>query len=515
VLAAKCFEEMPDCTGMVLMQHGLFTWGETAKESYDRHIELVSKAEAYVAAHPTTKEPLANEAAVDAARALAAQIAPLLRGALGEDGRRWVMEYRVDPQMLAWVNADRLDRWVAVGPLTPDHVIRTKNRACIVRVPEGGDDAERKAAILDAVRAYRADYDRYFQDASAKAGGSYTQLDSTPRVVLVPGVGMFGVGNSPKAARICCDITEHTLAVKEACEGLGPFQGLDDDLLFEIEYWSLEQAKLGKKAEKPLARQVALITGGAGAIGIGVARALLKQGAQVVLADRDAEGLARAEAVLNGGAFVSTVQMDVTDAGSVAAGFEQAALAYGGVDIVVPNAGIAHSASITSLDEEDFRRVMEVNAHGVFLTVREAGRQLIRQGTGGHIVLISSKNVFGPGAEFAAYSASKSAAHQLCKIAAMEFAPHQIRVNMVNPDAVFSQNGVASGLWAEVGPDRARAKGIAFDDLQEHYRKRNLLAATVTGDHVGAAVVFFASSQTPTTGATLPVDGGVVVAFPR
>jgi rhamnulose-1-phosphate aldolase/alcohol dehydrogenase len=514
VLAARCFEEMPDCTGMVLMQHGLFTWGETAKESYDRHIELVTKAEAYLAARPGPREPRPGPAAVAAARVRAARIGPLLRGALGEDGQGWILEHRASPDVLAWVGSDRLDRWVAAGPLTPDHVIRTKSYACVVRVDGSSEEAD-KAAILRAVRSFREAYDRTFEEQSARVPGSFTKLDSTPRVLLVPGVGLFGVGESPGAARICADITEHTLEVKELCEGLGPFQGLPDDLIFEIEYWSLEQAKLGGKKPAALAGRVALVTGGAGAIGIGVARSLLGAGALVVLADRDPAALQRAAGILKGKSSVVTVEMDVTDAESVAAGFRTAALAFGGVDVVVPNAGVAHSAPIAELDEADFRRVMEVNAHGVFLTVREAARQLIRQGTGGQIVLISSKNVFGPGAQFAAYSASKAAAHQLCKVAALELAPHGIAVNMVNPDAVFSQDGVQSGLWATVGPDRARAKGIAAEDLQEHYRQRNLLKATVTGEHVGRAVVFFASGQTPTTGASLPVDGGVENAFPR
>lgn len=513
VLAARCFDAMPDCTGMVLMQHGLFTWGETAKESYDRHIELVTMAEAYLAARPGPREVRPGAEAVAVARARAAKLAPLLRGALGEDGEGWVLEHRASPDILAWVGSDRLDRWVAAGPLTPDHVIRTKSYACVVRAE--GDEAAQANAVRTAVRSFRDDYDRYFATEAARVPGDYTKLDSTPRVLLVPGVGLFGVGESPGAAKICADITEHTLEVKELCEGLGPFEGLPDPLLFEIEYWSLEQAKLGKKKAAPLARRVALVTGGAGAVGVGVARSLLDAGALVVLADRDEAALAHAVKLLKGKAAVASVVMDVTDAASVAAGFEQAALVFGGVDIVVPNAGIAHSAPITELTEDDFRRVMEVNAHGVFLTLREGARHLIRQGTGGHVVLISSKNVFGPGAQFGAYSASKAAAHQLCKVAALELAPHGIRVNMVNPDAVFAQDGVRSGLWSTVGPDRARAKGIAFEDLQEHYRQRNLLKATVTGEHVGRAVVFFASGQTPTTGASLPVDGGVEGAFPR
>ncbi len=513
-LCAERFRAFPDCAAMVLMQHGLFTWGDTARRAYAHHIELVTKAEEFVVARALPKAPRPGVDKLATARARAAQIAPLLRGALAESGKTWVLTHRVDADTLARVNDPRLDRWVEAGPLTPDHVIRTKNLGCVVRVPDG-DDAAMRTAIGDAIGTYRVDYQTYFDRQSERVGGGLTRLDTTPRVLLVPGVGVFAVGEDPKATRIILDITDHTLAVKDESEGLGAFEGLPEDDLFDVEYWSLEQAKLGKSKAKPLARKVALITGGAGAIGIGIAKKLREQGACIVLADRDDAALARAEGVLGKGADLTLVRMDVTIEASVANGFADAAGAFGGVDIVVPNAGIAHSAPLPSLADDDFRRVMDVNAHGVFLTVREAGRIFQRQGTGGDIILISSKNVFGPGAEFAAYSASKAAAHQLCRVAAIEYAKFDVRVNMVNPDAVFAQDGVASGLWAEVGPDRAKAKGLAFDQLPDHYRQRNLLKAVVTGDHVGNAVVFLATRQTPTTGASIPVDGGVENAFPR
>lgn len=513
-LAAAMFKEHPDCSAMVLMQHGLFTWGATARESYERHIDMVTRAEAYVAKHATDPCTDATADEVSAAVELAGRIGPLLRGALGADGQRWILRHDVDAELLGQVNDERIERWVAAGPLTPDHVIRTKNLACLVPPPADVDSLSAwSQACHEAVAAYRRSYIAYFE--ACAEGGTYTRLDTTPRVVVVPGVGIFGVGDSSKAARICTDITRHTLSVKEMAEGLGPFEGLDDPLLFEIEYWSLEQAKLGRKKAAALSRQVALVTGAAGAIGLGVARRLLDAGAHVVLADVSMEGLQRAEQLLAAPGRVATVRMDVTDEASVAWGFQAAAQSFGGVDIVVPNAGVALSGPITELGAGEFAQVMQVNAHGVFLTVREAGRLLKSQGTGGHIVLVSSKNVFGPGAEFAAYSASKAAAHQLCKVAALEYAPHGISVNMVNPDAVFSQDGVSSGLWDAIGPDRARAKGIEAGDLQEHYRKRNLLGQVITGDHVGNAVVFFVTDQTPTTGATIPVDGGVATAFPR
>jgi NAD(P)-dependent dehydrogenase (short-subunit alcohol dehydrogenase family) len=207
--------------------------------------------------------------------------------------------------------------------------------------------------------------------------------------------------------------------------------------------------------------------------------------------------------------------MDVTDETSVAEGFAFACRTFGGVDIVVPNAGIAHVAPLADTEARAFERVIDVNLGGYFLTMREAARVFRAQGTGGNIVINASKNVFGPGADFGAYSASKAAGHQLGKVAAIELAPLGVRVNMINADAVFSEGETPSGLWQEIGPDRARSKGIAPGELEAHYRERNLLHAEITGAHVGRAVVFFASNQTPTTGATLPVDGGVAAAFPR
>ena len=207
--------------------------------------------------------------------------------------------------------------------------------------------------------------------------------------------------------------------------------------------------------------------------------------------------------------------MDVTDEESVAAAFDHACRAFGGVDIVVANAGIAHVSALSDTDARQFRKVLDVNLGGYFLTLRAAARVMRAQGTGGNIVINASKNVFAPGADFGAYSASKAAGHQLGKVAAIELAPIGIRVNMINADAVFAEGDTPSGLWREIGPDRARSRGIAPEKLQEFYRERNLLHAEITGAHVGRAVVFFASNQTPTTGATLPVDGGIAAAFPR
>ena len=266
-----------------------------------------------------------------------------------------------------------------------------------------------------------------------------------------------------------------------------------------------------------LAGRVAVVTGAAGAIGYGVCRGLLDHGAHVAITDLPGERLDRfvAEFHTRDAARTAGVPMDVTDPASVARAFAQIIAHWGGVDIVVLNAGVALACPLIEMDLEAFRRLERVNVEGTLLVLAEAGRQFARQNLGGDVILISTKNVFAPGAGFGAYSATKAAAHQLARIASLEFAPLGVRVNMVAPDAVFSGGDHKSGLWAEVGPGRMKARGLDEKGLEDYYRNRNLLKAKVTAEHVANAVLFFALRQTPTTGACIPVDGGLPDATPR
>lgn len=525
-LAAEVYETNPDADGMVLLKHGLFTFGDDARTSYERTIEIVDRAEKALAEMRRAPAPQpASDDALAVAAERAAEIAPVLRGLLAEatpeepaQWRRLVVEWRATPEILACLAEDGLENRSMRGPLTPDHVIRTKSRPAVVRLDPAADAQAVRTVLAEAFAASRKEYDEYFATQVASKGVERTKLDAQPRVILIPGVGIFCAGKSAKDAAIAADLTEHTLAIRSLGDAVGHFEGLPDGDLFDMEYWSLEQAKLGKAAEKPLARQVALVTGAAGAIGVGIALELGRAGAAVVLADIDEDGLAKARArvaEVTGSLGCLAVRMDVTEDASVAAAMDAAAARFGGLDIVVPNAGIAHVSALADTASRDFERVIGVNLNGYFRTVREAARVMRAQGTGGHIIIQASKNVFGPGADFGAYSASKAAGHQLGKVAAIELAGDGIRVNMINADAVFSEGETASGLWQEIGADRARSKGLDPAELEEHYRKRNLLHARITGADVGRAVVFFAAGLTPTTGATLPVDGGVAAAFPR
>jgi rhamnulose-1-phosphate aldolase/alcohol dehydrogenase len=526
-LAAEVFERDPGAEGLVLLNHGLFTFADDARTAYERMIAGVDRAERFVRAQARTAARVTVASGFDPgpARAAAARLAPVLRGVLaeptGSGDRPWcrmVLEHRASAPLLADLAAADAAQLALAGPLTPDHVIRTKGPALFLGdgLPLDDDGALRER-VAAAVASYRARYDAYFETNRGRAPGALTKLDSLPRVVLVPGVGILAAGRTKADARIAADIAEHTVPAKALANGIGRYTALADADLFDMEYWSLEQAKLGKAKDAVLAGQVALVTGGAGAIGVGVCRALLAAGAHVVVADLERERIDAVVAELDPKrrGLAAGVVMNVTDEASVTAGLADTCRLYGGLDILVLNAGVAHVSAIETMEPAAFRRVIDVNLVGYFLVLREAAKVLRRQGTGGNVIVNSSKNVFAPGAEFGAYSASKAGAHQLGKVAALELAAAGIRVNMVNADAVFGDARHPSGLWQEVGPSRARSRGLDPAALQDYYRERNLLKTTVTAEHVGNAVVFFASNLTPTTGATLPVDGGVADAFPR
>lgn len=529
-LAAEVAETRKDVEGMVLLKHGLFTFGEDARTSYEKTVELVDRAERFLAKRRSRPTPLAvGVEKTSLASHRAAELAPLLRGAIAredaalgdrrdEPQRCMVLDWRGTPEILGYLAEPGLEARSMRGPLTPDHVIRTKARPLVLTLTDGADEPVLREEIGAAVQKFREEYRTYFERQVKEKGVEKTALDPDPRVILVPGVGIFCAGKTARDATIAADLTEHTLRIRSLGDAIGDYEGLPDSDLFDMEYWSLEQAKLGKSAEKPLARQVALVTGAAGAIGVGIALELGRAGAHVVLADVDEPGLEKARkrvADLIGTAACAAVRMDVTDDASVAEAFAETCRWFGGVDIVVPNAGIAHVSALADMRTADWERVMSVNLGGYFRTMREGARIMRAQRTGGNIIVNASKNVFGPGADFGAYSASKAAGHQLGKVAAIELAPDGIRVNMINADAVFSEGETTSGLWQEIGEDRARSKGLDPAELEEHYRKRNLLHTRISGADVGRGVVFFAAGGTPTTGATLPVDGGVAAAFPR
>lgn len=522
--AAAAYERRPHSTGMVWIKHGLVTWGETARQSYQATVELVTRAEQYLdreARHPVQIQILTP---IEKAQARWKSVAPILRGRLAEPSgnadqpfRRVILQPLITREVLDFVDADRGKELALTPPVTSDHLIRTKPLPLWIDKPEYEDADKLRLQISNAITEYKAAYKAYVARHVAAMSGGMHEFSPFPRVILLPEMGAVCAGKDVWAARVARDITAHTLAIKARIARIGAYEGLQESELFEMEYRPLQRAKINRIEEFPLTRHVALVTGAAGAVGSAISEALLQEGCHVAVTDLQGENLEQFAAELRKvyGERVAGVPLDVTDPESVARGFEIVTETWGGVDLVVVNAGAAAVSSLMEMTLEAFRKLERINAEGSLLVMAEAARQFKAQGTGGDIVLVSTKNVFSPGPRFGAYSATKAAAHQLARIASLEMAEMGVRVNMVAPDAVFSHGERKSGLWMEVGPDRMRARGLNEGQLEDYYRNRNLLKAKVTARHVANAVLFFATRQTPTTGATLPVDGGLPDATPR
>lgn len=507
--------------GIVLSHHGLVTFADDSRTAYERHIELVAACREYIMRRTAQRRVAVRFACSEDPKTLLVKGAPVLRRVLsvqtGDEDRPWrrpILEAHTSGVVRELVDSEPAERLATSGPITTDHLIRTKPWPMYVGEPRWEDQAE----LAEQIAAATERYEQQYRDYVGRHGGDPASVDAKPRIVLLPGVGLVASGACKADAVVSADIAEHALRVQFECDAMGGYQPLAEEHLFDMEHRFLQQAKVAPDARRPLEGQVVAISGGAGAIGSAVAECCAAAGAHVAVFDIDDAGAAavadRVEKRHGRGRCVG-LPMDVTDEASVANGFDSLCRIFGGVDVVVPNAGIAHVSSIEELSLEDFRRVMRINVDGYLLFLREGTRLLKRQGLGGNVVIVSSKNVFGPGKDFGAYSASKAAGHQLGRVAAIELAGDGIRVNMINADAIFGEAERPSGLWAEVGPQRAASRGMSTAELPDYYRSRNLLKARVTGRHVGNAVVFFASNATPTTGAALPVDGGVVEAFPR
>jgi rhamnulose-1-phosphate aldolase/alcohol dehydrogenase len=507
----------PGLRAMLLQKHGTICWGGSLKEAYFATIELISRAEDAIAHRAKGRKRFGGAAVTsppaDERRRVALAVAPYLRGLVGRE-RRQVLRFDDAPDVLEFAASREAAALCQVGPATPDHTIYTKRLPCFVPADRPGDPEAVKAALRAGVERFVADYTAYFE-AHNREGA--TLLDAYPRVVVVGGLGMFTIGKDRRTAGIVNDIYHHTVSVLGAATAFGQYVSLSARDAFDVEYWPLELYKLQQAPpEKELARRIALVTGGAGGIGRAVALRLAAEGAHVVIADVDGAGARKvADELLaaHGAGRAVGLGLDVTSEASVRDALEETVLAYGGLDIVVSNAGIAHSAPVEAMDVADWERSFAVNSRGHFLVAREAMRVLRTQGLGGAFVFVATKNVMSPGKDFSAYSASKAAEAQLAKVLALEGGPHGIRSNIVNPDAVFRD----SKLWSEdVRRERARAQGISVDELEDFYRKRNLLARPILPEDVAEAVLFLASDRSAkTTGCTLTVDGGVKDAFPR
>jgi len=511
---------------IVVMHHGLITWGTGPKQAYDRTIEMVNGAEEYLRKARRFSFPANPATDTETALRRYVKIAPLLRGLLSPASddpdnphKKMVLAPLISGEILEFLDSPRARELACTAPLTPDDLVRTKAIPLFMERPEYDDIDLFRRELSREIESFSAGYDAYMKRCAPRFSEfDISGFDLLPRVVLLPGLGAVCAGPDLRMARIARDVTEQALLVKRAIrETEGIYLGLTEDHLFDMEFRAFQRAKVAGGASTPLRGSVAIVTGAAGAIGSGICEELLRQGCHAAATDLAGENLDTMERTLKDvyGNRALGVALDVTDDASVSEAFEKTIAAFGGIDIVVINAGLAHVAALSEMDLDAFRKLERVNIEGTLLPLAQAGKIFKLQNTGGDVVLVSTKNVFAPGAKFGAYSATKAASHQLCRIASLEFAEMGVRVNMVSPDAVFSHGTKKSGLWAQVGPDRMKARGLDEKGLEEYYRQRNLLKTRVTAEHVARAVIFFVTHQTPTTGATIPVDGGLPDATPR
>ena len=473
--------------------------GATAEEAYVRMIDLVTMAEQRLA---KATRKIFPGATLPATPATAAEIAPILRGLFSlpakaggrEAAQRFVFEFRSSPEILAYVNGKEIARYSQQGPVTPDHAIRTKNVAFIAPAPEAGKLDAFKSQAKAALEKFAADYHAYFTRYNGKQIVAKKELDPIPRVALVPGVGLFGIGNSSKDAKIAADLAETTVAVIADAERLGTYECIPEPDIFDIEYWSLEQAKLSSAAEKPLARRIVVVTGGASGIGAATAAAFAREGAEVAVLDRD---VSRVKGF--------GIACDVTDPKSVRAAFDTVAATYGGVDIVVSNAGAAWQGRIGDVDEAVLRQSFELNFWAHQSVAQNAVRIMRTQGLGGCLLFNTSKQAVNPGPDFGPYGLPKAATLFLMRQYALDHGGDGIRANAVNADRI--RTGL---LTDEMIAQRSRARGLSEAD----YMGGNLLGLEVTADDVAQAFVSLAKAS-KTTGAVTTVDGGNIAAALR
>ena len=489
--AAEIADRHPDVEGLILLKHGIFTFGESAREAYGRMIAQVSRAEDYLAKGPRKNF---QSAALPKKPRPHHEIAPILRGltslALG-DGlyKRFILDFRGGDAVRAYVDGADLERYATVGVVTPDHTIRTKNTPLIL--PPDGNFAA-------ALEAYVAAYEAYF----ARHAGGQTALDPMPRVILAPGLGLFGLGGTAKAARIAADIAENAIYVITDAEAIGTFASISEAEMFAVEYWSLEQAKLGKGPLAALAGQVAVITGAARGIGAATARAFAAEGAEVALLDLDGDEVAETAKGVGG----LGLACDVTDGDAVTAAMERVCGHFGGLDILVSNAGAAWQGRMGEVDDSLLRESFELNFFAHQTMAKAAVGVMLAQGTGGALLFNASKQPLNPGPDFGPYGLPKAATIALMRQYAIDYGADGIRANAINADRVNT------GLYGDgMLEERAEARGLSVAD---YLAGSNLLKREVKVEDVAQAFVSLACAN-KTTGAIFTVDGGNIAAAPR
>lgn len=494
--------------GVILINHGLVTWGDTPKESYDSHIELVNRAEKFIEDNKSFSitNPY-NSKNNKLNRNFVKIIAPVLRGLVSRE-ERFILNFDNNDTILKFVNSDKGKLLSRLGAATPDHLLVTKRNPLWIDILEKHSPKEIYNSINTSINAFTRNYSNWFHRYNHY---NVSMKTKEPRVVLIPGVGMWTLGKDAITASTVNKIYNHTISIINNSETIGSYKTLKPKDVYDAEYWPLEMYKLTlAPPEMELSRRIALVTGGASGIGRAIARRLAAAGAHVVVSDMDLPGaqLVANEIVSKHGSMKAVaIEMDVSKPIQVEKAFEELIYAYGGLDILVSNAGIARWGSMTDITQQDWNDSISINTTGHWLVAKEALKIMQPQGLGGSIVIIGTKNITSPGKEFGAYSVSKAAAGQLARVLALENGKYKIRVNTVNPDAVFKD----SQLWSsEIREQRAEAHGIPVDEIEEFYVQRNLLKVNVSAEDVAETVLFLASDRSSrTTGAVIPVDGGL------
>jgi rhamnulose-1-phosphate aldolase/alcohol dehydrogenase len=506
----------PDAIGVILGGHGITAWGATSDECEANSLAIIAAARRFIDSrgrsepfgpvlHETLPEPEPER------RERAAALAPVIRGLASTD-RPQVGHYTDSEAVLDFVSRSHLARLAALGTSCPDHFLRTKVRPLVLDLPPSAPLEQTVDRLRELHAAYRADYAAYYERYATPDSPPMRGAD--PAIVLVPGVGMFSFGANKQTARVAGEFYVNAINVMRGAEAISTYAPIPESEKFRIEYWALEEAKLQRMPKpKPLATRVALVTGAGSGIGKAIARRLAAEGACVVVADLNASSAADVATGIGGTDVAVPVTVDVTDEAGIARAFQQAALAFGGVDLVVNNAGLSISKPLLDTTAKDWDLQHDVMARGSFLVAREAARIMRAQGMGGDIVYIASKNAVFAGPNNVAYAATKAdQAHQV-RLLAAELGEHGIRVNGVNPDGVVRGSGIFAAGW---GAQRAAVYGVEEEKLGEFYAQRTLLKREVLPEHVAAAVFALTGGELAlTTGLHIPVDGGVAAAFLR
>lgn len=507
--AAEAYEKNPAVKGLILVNHGLFTFGETAKESYDRHIEAVTQAENFIAGKKKKiLTPLNGSKPVLDGAEIFARVAPVLRGLYTDKtGLSWTVHQREDAFAKEFAESQECAAWSQIGTVTPDHVIRTKQKPLLLNPKSLNDESALREEIAKSLDTYMENYKRYFETNKQAKGVEKKQLDPLPRVVLLAGVGLVTIGKTAKETGISADLYQHTIDIIHKAFSVGEYTPLKENDLFDMEYWSLEQAKLGKSQPKLLQGKVVAISGAASGIGLATARLFATLGANLFLLDRDGEKLDSAKERLKKDlkASVVTQVLDVTDDNAVAEAFDHLVQTFGGLDMLISNAGNAIQGRIGDVGSSELRKSFDLNFFAHQALASHAVKLFLAQRTGGVLLFNASKAAFNPGKNFGPYALPKSAVVALTKQYALDYGKDGIRANAVNADRV------RTGLFTkDVIEERSSARGLTPDD----YFKNNLLEKEVYDTDVAQGFLNLALAE-KTTGSVITIDGGNIAASPR